>query len=159
MWADRRPWIAVLASVALVFGAVIFAFLREQNPGLLSPDDRQIVAQGEEIYAQTCAACHGDNLEGQVENWQSPGPDGLMPAPPHGETGHTWHHADALLFAITKYGVAAAANLTEYQSAMPAYEGVLSDDEIIAVLSFIKSTWPEEIKAGHDALNERFRER
>lgn len=159
MWADRRLWIATLAAVALLVGAVVFVFAPEPQAGLLSPIDRQIVAQGAEIYTQTCAACHGSNLEGQVENWQSPGADGLLPAPPHNETGHTWHHGDGLLFEITKYGVTAAANLTDYRSAMPAYDGVLTDQEIIAVLSFIKSTWPEEIKAGHDALNERFRER
>lgn len=153
MWADRRLWIATLAAVALVAGAVVFALSPEPQSGLLSPDDRQIVTQGAEIYTQNCAVCHGSNLEGQVENWQSPGADGLLPAPPHDETGHTWHHGDALLFAITKYGVAEAANLTDYQSAMPAYEGILSDDEIIAVLSYIKSTWPDEIRAGHDALN------
>lgn len=159
MWADRRLWIATLAAVALLVGAVVFAFLREPKASLLRPDDRQVVMQGAEIYTQTCAACHGANLEGQVENWQSPGTDGLLPAPPHNETGHTWHHGDALLFEITKYGVAEAANLTDYRSAMPAYEGVLTDEEIIAVLSFIKSTWPGEIRTGHDALNQRLQER
>ena len=28
----------------------------------------------------------------------------MLPAPPHNETGHTWHHPDEMLFAITKYG-------------------------------------------------------
>lgn len=153
MWADKRFWIATLAAIALAAGAVVFALSLKPKAGLLSPNDRQVVMQGAEIYTQSCASCHGTNLEGQVENWQSPGADGLLPAPPHDETGHTWHHGDALLFAITKYGVAEAANLTDYQSAMPAYEGVLSDEEIIAVLSFIKSTWPEDIQTGHDVLN------
>lgn len=31
-----------------------------------------------------------------------------------------------------------------YESDMPAFGGILSDDEIRAVLAFIKSTWPEE---------------
>jgi mono/diheme cytochrome c family protein len=26
---------------------------------------------------------------------------------------------------------------------MPAFDGILSDDEIAAVLAFVKSTWPE----------------
>ena len=30
-----------------------------------------------------------------------------------------------------------------YESDMPAFEGILSDDEIVAVLAYIKSTWPE----------------
>ena len=79
-----------------------------------------------------------------------------MPAPPHDETGHTWHHPDQVLFDITKLGIVAAANLKDYKTVMPIYEGVLSDEEIIAVLSFIKSTWPEEIRAGHDEMNARY---
>jgi len=35
---------------------------------------------------------------------------------------------------------------------MPVYEGILTDKEIIAVLSYIKSTWPEDIKAMHDEM-------
>ena len=97
------------------------------------------LARGQKIYAQHCAACHGANLEGQP-NWRSPLPNGRMPAPPHDESGHTWHHTDAVLFGITKYGLVNYAP-PGYQSDMPAYAGKLSDDEIRAVLSFIQSHW------------------
>lgn len=120
---------------------------------ILKPDNVQVVAMGRQVYADNCAACHGANLEGQVEDWRSPGTDGMMPAPPHDETGHTWHHGEELLFAITKYGPAKAAGLEGYRSAMPAYDGILTDEAIIAVLSFIKSTWPEEIRKGHDQMS------
>jgi mono/diheme cytochrome c family protein len=69
-----------------------------------------------------------------------------MPAPPHDASGHTWHHPDQLLFDITKHGVAKAAKLPGYDTAMPAFDGVLSDAEIVAVLSWIKSQWPAEIR-------------
>lgn len=92
----------------------------------LRPDDARLLALGERVYAQHCASCHGARLEGQA-NWRSPGPGGLLPAPPHDASGHTWHHGDELLFRITKFGVAKAANLSEHKSAMPAYEGVLND--------------------------------
>ena len=49
------------------------------------------------LYAENCASCHGAKLEGQPD-WRSPGPDGVMPAPPHDRTGHTWHHGDGMLF-------------------------------------------------------------
>lgn len=144
--------LAALASVAI--------FQRTESiplsGALLTPGDRQTVAQGKQIYAENCASCHGANLEGQVEDWRSPGPDGLMPAPPHDETGHTWHHPDEILFKITKLGIVKAANLKDYKSAMPAYENILSDAEIIAVLSYIKSTWPDEVRAGHDEMNARY---
>ena len=146
--------LALLATAYLGLGRA--GFQETDSTGLFRPDDAATVALGRELYASNCAACHGANLEGQVADWRSPGPDGLMPAPPHDETGHTWHHPDQVLFDITKLGIVAAANLKDYKTAMPIYEGVLSDEEIVAVLSFIKSTWPEEIRTGHDEMNARY---
>jgi S-disulfanyl-L-cysteine oxidoreductase SoxD len=65
----------------------------------------------------------------------------------------TWHNPDELLFRITKFGVAKAANLKDYESAMPANEGTLGDEEIVAVLSWIKSQWPADVRSHHDELN------
>ncbi|MFQ6552720.1 c-type cytochrome [Aestuariibius insulae] len=121
----------------------------------LAPGDVAVVAQGAEVYAVECAACHGASLEGQPD-WRSPGPDGLRPAPPHDASGHTWHHDDATLFALTKHGLAGLMEDAP-PSGMPAYEGVLTDDEIVAVLSYIKSTWPDDVRARHDAINDRAR--
>ena len=106
-----------------------------------NPDDPAQVTMGRAVYQQHCASCHGVRLEGQP-NWRIRRPDGKLPAPPHDETGHTWHHSDEQLFKITGSGVAAL--VPGYESDMPAYEGVLSDQEIWAVLAFIKSTWPTE---------------
>ena len=120
----------------------------------LTPDEAGVVALGQRVYAENCAACHGAALEGQPD-WRTRGADGLMPAPPHDSTGHTWHHDDAMLFALTKHGLAGVMGADAPDSAMPAYDGVLSDDEILAVLSYIKSTWPDEIRAAHDDINAR----
>jgi mono/diheme cytochrome c family protein len=66
-----------------------------------------------------------------------------MPAPPHDATGHTWHHPDSALFGITKEGLSPGKYAPRgYQSDMPAFGGVLTDEEIWAVLAYIKSTWP-----------------
>ena len=100
-----------------------------------------MLTRGKAVYAAQCAACHGANLEGQPD-WRQRRADGRLPAPPHDETGHTWHHPDQVLFEITKHGVQRFAG-AGYQSDMPAYEGRLSDDEIRAVLAWIKSRWPE----------------
>ena len=102
------------------------------------PNAEQL-ARGEKLYAQHCAACHGAKLEGQP-NWRQPLPNGRMPAPPHDESGHTWHHTDAVLFGITKHGMAGYAP-PGYQSDMPAFAGTLSDEEIRAVLAFIAGHW------------------
>ena len=118
----------------------------------LRPDDAAVTATGQKIYATHCAACHGARLEGQP-NWRIRDAAGRLPAPPHDATGHTWHHPDEVLFDITKHGVAKAANLKDYDSAMPAYQGVLTDAEIAAVLSWIKSQWPRETRKLHDEVN------
>ena len=53
-----------------------------------------------------------------------------------------------MLFDYTKYGPQRFAG-ANYKSAMPAYEGKLTDEEIWNVLAFIKSQWPEEIQKKH----------
>ena len=119
----------------------------------LNITDSSIIENGKQIYAKNCASCHGINLEGQ-KNWMSRLPDGLMPAPPHDETGHTWHHSDRFLFMVTKYGIEELIG-EKYLNNMPVYKDILSDEEIISVLSYIKSTWPAKIKKIHDQINYR----
>lgn len=144
-----------IALVLLALLAVLGErFMRTTSEHALQPDDGQMLAVGQKIYQSHCASCHGHGLEGQP-NWREPGADGRLPAPPHDASGHTWHHNDELLFRLTKHGVAKAANMPDYKSAMPIYEGVLSDEEIVAVLSWIKSQWPPEIRRQHDQLNAR----
>lgn len=114
------------------------------------------VAQGRKIYAQQCGACHGANLEGQPD-WRMRLPSGRMPAPPHDASGHTWHHPDAVLFAITKNGLVPGVTAPEgYASDMPAFGQSLSDEDIIAVLAYIKSTWPQKIAAVQREVTEEY---
>jgi mono/diheme cytochrome c family protein len=142
---------AVGVAAAAYFVAVAY-FMKSERPGaLLQPDDPFIVARGQEVYAAACASCHGAKLEGQP-NWRERGPDGLLPAPPHDDSGHTWHHPDAVLLEITKLGVQKFAG-ADYQSAMPAFGQRLSDADIAAALSFIESRWSPQIRQRHDAIN------
>ncbi len=120
---------------------------------LLVPDNADTVRTGAGLYVKYCASCHGANLEGQP-NWQTRLPNDRLPAPPHDKTGHTWHHNDALLFKITKLGTKSLAG-DDYETDMRGFSSELSDDEIIAVLSYIKSTWPAEIRQRHDQMNKR----
>jgi len=76
-----------------------------------------------------------------------------MPAPPHDESGHTWHHPDAVLFGITKHGLIPGKYAPpSYRSDMPAFGGTLSDEDIWAVLAYIKSSWPQEIRKAQREL-------
>ena len=104
------------------------------------PVTAEQITFGRQVYAQNCASCHGANLEGQ-QRWKRRLENGRMPAPPHDESGHTWHHSDQDLFDITKLGVGGV--VAGYESDMPAFVDILNDEEIAAVLAFIKSTWPE----------------
>lgn len=131
------------------------AFANEGTDGVqtaLQADNLPIVAAGETIYQAQCASCHGAQLEGQP-NWRKRNEQGFLPAPPHDKTGHTWHHADDLLFEITKYGPGVVIGDSSYQSMMPAYQSILSDEEIIAVLSYIKNTWPEDERSWQEDIN------
>ncbi len=107
--------------------------------------DHRDIETGRVLYANNCASCHGANLEGQP-NWRTPDENGVLPAPPHDGTGHTWHHDDDLLFEYTKLGgqgALALRGMSGFASGMPAFEQTLSDDEIWDVLAYIRSTWTD----------------
>ena len=113
--------------------------------------DNRDTEKGKVLYAENCASCHGANLEGQP-NWRSPDENGVLPAPPHDETGHTWHHDNGILFQYTKLGgqeALAQRGVTGFKSGMPGFAQTLTDDEIWEVLAFIRSTWPERIQQNH----------
>ncbi len=110
--------------------------------------DGRDLANGQRLYAVQCALCHGGNLQGQP-NWQTPGEDGILPAPPHDETGHTWHHDNQLLFAYTKRGgrdALAERGITNFNSGMPGFDGLISDSDIWDILAFIRSKWPDRMQ-------------
>ncbi len=148
-----RVGLIILAAVA-VSAAAALLILRTgpTHAGLLRPDDAETVARGKAVYAENCASCHGADLEGEP-NWRRPDGDGLLPAPPHDESGHTWHHSEKLLFDLTKYGLAATAGLKDHKTRMPVYDGVLSDEDIVAALSYIKSRWPAELQLRHTEMS------
>jgi len=154
----KALWPILLALVvALMFagGYVMVRGMGGPAKGVADPNNPTQVALGRTVYDKNCASCHGVNLEGQPE-WRVRKPDGRLPAPPHDAEGHTWHHADEHLFGITKRGIQAYAP-PGYESDMPAFEGVLTDAEIWAVLAFIKSRWPEEIRKRQERMNDRGR--
>ncbi|WP_254869574.1 c-type cytochrome [Thalassospira lucentensis] len=152
-----------MAVGAVVGAAIVYSIVTFFGPGTridpsveLRPDDLKLVALGKKVYDANCASCHGRSFEGQ-ENWRERDANGLLPAPPHDETGHTWHHPDAVLFALTKYGPSVMAG-SDYKSTMPGFDDVLSDEEILASLSYVKSRWPKEIRKRHDEINRSARE-
>ncbi len=153
----QRSNLFFLIIIFFVFSIMLFGFyaytMNKDNKISLMPNDVSLVSLGQKIYLQNCASCHGVKLEGQ-KNWQTRDDEGYLLAPPHDETGHTWHHNDEYLFLMTKYGIEKIIG-KKYPNNMPAYEDILSDKEIIAVLSFIKSSWPKKIQEIHNNINRR----
>jgi mono/diheme cytochrome c family protein len=140
-----KYWFAAAALAAAVAIGALLLMTGSYNPFGTSAGTAAQIAKGQTLYGVRCASCHGKNLEGQP-NWQTPLPNGRLPAPPHDKTGHTWHHADKALAGITKLGLKPFAG-DNYESDMPAFGTILSDEEIEAILVYIKSTWPEREQA------------
>lgn len=147
---SQRYVIALFAAISL---AAAGGFGLWGDASAIDAGNPRQVARGGEVYAAHCAQCHGASLQGEVD-WRVRKPSGELPAPPHDSSGHTWHHSDEQLFAITKHGMSRYAP-AEYKSAMPAYVGKLTDGDIRAVIAFIKSTWPEDIRHRQESLGRR----
>jgi mono/diheme cytochrome c family protein len=142
-----RVFIGAVAAAALGVAWTVGEYLwRGPAATRLERADGATLALGRRVYDETCASCHGKNLEGEP-NWRERKPTGRMPAPPHDDSGHTWHHPDAVLFGITKEGLVPGKYAPPgYASDMPGFGTVLKDDEIWAVLAFIASRWSERAR-------------
>lgn len=144
----KKFLIAGVAGVVVIGTAAFFYSNSDREKAahaFIDPSDQGLVTRGKAIYASQCAACHGVNLEGQPD-WRQRLPNGRLPAPPHDETGHTWHHPDAVLIDIVKNGLVPGRTAPSgYESDMPAYEKLLPDADIAAVLAYIKSTWSSDV--------------
>lgn len=152
----RPAAIAILLVGALsatgILAMMVSTALRGAPPAqLLAWDDPGTVARGAMLYERDCRICHG-GLDGRAAAGETPAPV----APPHDETGHSWEHPDYVLFSLTKTGEVAELCLTGGASGaeMPEFAEQLTDRQILDVLSYIKSTWPEEVRARQDGVNE-----
>jgi len=135
--------LAALAAAAVVLAGCDAGSTSGDDPRA-NPDDPARVAHGAMVYAQNCVVCHGVKLEGQPD-WRKRLPNGRLPAPPHDDSGHTWHHPDDVLFGITKRGLVPPYAPRDYASDMPAFGAKLSDEQIWAVLAYIKTHWTNEV--------------
>lgn len=146
-----KPLHYAMLAIMLFFGVVVLTNTLS-HPRSAPPTTTQMQSStnGQVLYIQYCAACHGANLQGQ-SNWQTARADGSYPAPPHDASGHTWHHTDAYLIAITLQGGAAVTGTTT--NAMPAFANQLTPADAKAIIDYIKSTWPADVRAQQAALN------
>ena len=75
----------------------------------------------------------------------------MMDSPPkHNASGHTWHHPDCELAEVIKTGTGPMVEMMREMMAppgaptMPAWREKLSDEEIDAVLAYIKTMWTSQ---------------
>ena len=108
----------------------------------ITRDSELMIARGKIIYQNNCISCHQVNLVG-VENWKELDEDGHRKSPPLNGSGHTWHHDDATLHNIIKYGLVKLVK--NYQGKMLGFEDKLKDKDIDSVLAYIKSFWPDDM--------------
>lgn len=143
--AKKKMIVGVAGAAVAGAAAVLYSAMPPSGPAFIDPADQTLVGQGRAIYANQCAACHGESLQGQP-NWRDRMPNGKLPAPPHDKTGHTWHHPDAVLVDIVRNGLVPGRTAPQgYVSDMPAYGALLSDEDIAAVIAYIKSSWPPKV--------------
>lgn len=149
---SRRFWLFGLpvVLVAAVAGVTWTLMAREHPPG--DPQDAEQVAVGAALYAWNCARCHGEDLGGEL-GWAQE-VTGLSDeeiedvakrigdvAPAHDEHGSTSRLPDDMLFKIIDEGPETV--LDKPDSRMPGYNDRLAEEEIWAIIAFMKSHWEQ----------------
>lgn len=101
-----------------------FEFEQYQNPFY---DNPSAVSEGKEIYIERCESCHGvdGDGEGPMSKSLDPKPGSLI----EGEMSDQYLH-----WRITEGGM-----MDPFNSVMPAWKTILSDDQIGKVIVFIRS--------------------
>ena len=106
--------------------------------------NQAVVEHGAQLFQQNCAVCHGANAEG-TSDWKKTDANGNYPPPPLNGSAHAWHHSIPQLARSIKEGGIKLGGV------MPPFAGKLSDQDVLAVIAYFQSKWPDEIYASwHD---------
>lgn len=141
-----HPSIAAILLITLTLAAAaLLACSSPSETGAPAAEDPS-PPSGRTLFVTNCAGCHGAVGEGQP-NWHVRNADGSLPAPPLNGDGHTWHHSDGLLYRIVRDGGAELA-VPGFKSVMPAFSETLTHQEIVAVLTYVKSLWTDKTSRG-----------
>ena len=84
------------------------------------------------LYDANCRSCHGASTGGSSKD---------IP-PPLNMNGQAWHYADQQLTDIILNGVS-----TPGRAPMPAFKNKLTQDQVKAILTLIKTWWTDEQRA------------
>ncbi len=106
--------------------------------------NQSVADYGEPLFLQNCAVCHGANAEGTKE-WKKPDANGNYPPPPLNGTAHAWHHSIPQLARSIKEGGIKLGGV------MPPFGDKLRDQDVLAVIAYFQSKWPDKIyQVWHD---------
>ncbi len=116
---------------ALLVGTVTFGYFSvdvtptsdRRNP---LPNNAATLAQGQQVFMQNCAACHGSGGGGD-----GPLAASLNPRPAALSAPHAANHTDGDIYYWVTRGIPG--------SAMPAFSGTLSEQETWAAIRYVRS--------------------
>jgi mono/diheme cytochrome c family protein len=124
-----------------------------QNPLRSQGDLQQHVEDGKVVYYQNCLPCHGDALDGNGHFAH-----GFSPTPANfRDNGTIAQLTESFVFwRIAKGGVGLPREGTPWNSAMPAWEDFLTEDQIWSVIIFLyeQAGWQPRAQESHEAAGE-----
>jgi thiol:disulfide interchange protein DsbC len=94
------------------------------------------ISNGETIFQQNCASCHGANANGSPD-W--PQARGEKAAPPLNGSANSRNKSIEQLMQVIRQGS------IQIGGSMPAFKNALSEPEIIQVIAYFQSKWPDEV--------------
>ncbi len=126
-------WLIGVILISVALGGLTGTFIKGGGFNIERASSRQeeLIRHGRRIYRGNCAACHGLTGQGRI-------------GPPHNHTGNTWEHADGELMSIVLEG---------RNRRMPAFQEQLTEAEIEAVLTYIKTMWDDDQREYQRGLN------
>lgn len=124
------------AALALGLSFSLTTLAAACSPGPVEPS--AVVASGQALYETYCLGCHGGAEGGAMMDWP----------PRHNANGHTWHHPDCQLVATVLDGSSEMGEMMRGMMGvprdaprMPAFRGQLSEQDVRAILAYLKTWW------------------
>jgi mono/diheme cytochrome c family protein len=122
-----------------------------ENPLRQSGNLQQHSERGKELYYKNCLPCHGDGLDGRGHYAHA-----FSPAPLNfQDNGTIAQLTESFVFwRIAKGGIGLPKEGTPWNSAMPAWEDFLTEEEIWQIIIFLYEQTPWDPRTWHEAAAE-----